>query len=267
MLTGKYEFLLALRLLEYEIRMLNEYALECKECFQLLQNKLDFLSGFVVSEQGRQQWKDWGAEHDVQHLTTGVRETSAKALCDVEKYQSRRIYDQHLNISKYSVNLTNTVKQEIRQFNITEQSKVLFIGSGALPLSAITLANETGAEVMCLDTDPEAIDLSERAAGRTSCRGPLYFSTRKSTELPFTKTATHIYIASLVKDKLDVLDHLSQVVNKKVKIMIRYGNGIKSLFNYPWDDQHIRLQSWKQTPIHLSNRIYDTVILEYRQEV
>jgi hypothetical protein len=52
-------------------------------------------------------------------------------------------------------------------------------------------------------------------------------------ELDFTKEATHIIFSSTVAMKYDILDQLHSLTNEHVVVAMRYGNGLKSLFNYP----------------------------------
>jgi len=44
---------------------------------------------------------------------------------------------------------------------------------------------------------------------------------------------SHVIFSSTVSNKYDILDQLYDVTNKDVLIAMRYGNGLKSLFNYP----------------------------------
>ena len=52
---------------------------------------------------------------------------------------------------------------------------------------------------------------------------------------------THIIFSSTIPIKYDILDQLYELTNDNVVVAMRYGNGIKSLFNYPsqkTDDKH-----------------------------
>jgi hypothetical protein len=92
-LKDKYEFMLSLKLLDYEIKELTVYAREYRECFELLKSKLDVLCQFMKLNENIKQWSLWGNHREVKEHSEVLRETSVKALCDVEKYQSIRIYN------------------------------------------------------------------------------------------------------------------------------------------------------------------------------
>ncbi|MDR6225698.1 nicotianamine synthase family protein [Desmospora profundinema] len=256
----KYGFLLSLKSLEYEIRELTIYSKEYVDCFELLKDRLDYLSQFILREENIQQWNLWGSHQEVREHSGRLRETSAEALCDMEKYQSLCTCKNELDISHYIESLANTVKQEIQHFLIDHQSKILFIGSGAFPTSALTIAKETSAEVMCLDIDIEALNLAEKVADVSNLGSIVKFSDQDIKELPFVKEATHIIIASLVKNKREVLDSLIGLINSNTKVILRYGNGLKSIFNYPMEEK--LSADWVQTEIHQRKNIYDTLILE-----
>jgi len=255
-----YQFLLSLKLLEFEINELTDYSKECSACFELLRTKLDELSRFITSEENEQKWRQWGSRSDIQESSDKLRETSVRALCDIEKYQSICTYNHEIDISQYLSLLSQSVKNELELFGIHEQSKVLFIGAGAFPITALTIAKETGAAVMGLDIDLEAVELARNVAKVSGLDAIVSFSHQSVKELPFTKSATHIIIASLVKNKLEVLEDVKGIMNPEARVILRYGNGLKSMFNYPLETD--LSAEWVQIKNSQSNAIYDTIILE-----
>ena len=161
--------------MEYEFNQLLAYARTHSECFELLQEKLDELCRFITCEENEEQWRLWGNHEDIKQHSSLLRDISAVALSTMEKYQSLRIVESKLDRSDYIAILSSTIQQELEQFQIDHTSKVLFVGSGALPLSALTIAQESRAEVMCLDIDKEAVDLGKQGSrGLWSCRKRLF---------------------------------------------------------------------------------------------
>ncbi len=259
-MKDKYEFLLSLKILEYEINELIIYSEECCECFELLRNRLDYLCKFMVCEENVKKWELWGNHNEIKENSERLRETSVRALCHVEKYQSICACNNKLDVSSYMTLLSNSVKHEFEKFCIDSKSKVLFIGSGAFPISAMVIAQEIGAEVMCLDIDVEAIDLARKVTKVLGLESIVKFSSKTVDELCFIKEATHIIIASLVEDKFKILDNLKDKAASNVKIILRYGNGIKGIFNYPLEKDLSK--EWNQTEISKNGDIYDTIVLE-----
>lgn len=255
----RFEFILTLKLLEVEIKQTAAWAEACLDGFELLKNKLDILCDFINKPEHEQKWRMWGHEQEVAQQARALRDTAAEALCGLEKLQSRRIHNQEHHISCYMDQLSDSVRTELDSLHIHEESKVLFIGSGAFPLSCFTIAQETGAEVWGLDIDKEAVELANHAAIKSGFGYRVYFTHHRPMELAYTKEATHIIVASLVPNKLQVLEELKQAASSQAKIMMRYGNGLKSLFNYPLETE---LMDWTQSKVSLPSLMYDTIILQ-----
>ncbi|WP_440108812.1 nicotianamine synthase family protein [Paenibacillus sp. QZ-Y1] len=264
-MKSKYTFLLSLRSLEYEIKQLSIYAKENEECFDLLQLKLDALCQFITIEENDKQWLKWGNKDEIQLYVKQLRETAVQALCEMEKYQSGLAIEQRLNISKYIETLSRSVRNELRIFRISDSSKVLFVGSGAFPLSALTIAQETNAEIVCLDIDLEAVEKGKRVAETSGLGNKIIFSGKPLKELSYVGEATHIVIASLVSNKLEILNDLKETIQPRTQIMMRYGNGLKSLFNYPLEED--LSDDWRRTYISTGEDFYQTMIIELKHSL
>jgi hypothetical protein len=261
----KYRFLLSLKSLDFEIRECTRYSRECLDCFDLLKTRLDELAHFILRDENIREWKRWEQYPEVLVQSEQLRETSAEAVSEMEKYQSLRMGKRQQDISQYINRLANTVKDELRHYGIDDRSKVLFIGSGAFPTSVLTIAKETQAQVVGLDIDPEALDLAEKVVAATGWSGEVSFTDHDLQICPFVPEATHILIASLVKNKTEVLNTLRERMDPKAKVILRYGNGIKSIFNYPLEKA--LLSEWDHTEIRRDNAIYDTVVLQNKDLV
>ncbi len=124
----------------------------------------------------------------------------------------------------------------------------------------MAIAKEIGAELMCLDIDIEAIKLARKVTKVLGLESIVKFSSKTVNELNFIKQATHIIIASLVEEKYQILENLKDKVSPEAKIILRYGNGLKEIFNYPLKEDLSK--EWNQTQISNKENIYDTIILE-----
>lgn len=256
----RFQLLLSLKVIEYEINELSEFAKECDECFELLKTKLDSLHHFMTDTNNITLWREWGEDEDILSYSEKVREASVRALCQMEKYQSVRSCNHQLNASEYITTLSRSVKQELEDLKINSDSKVLFIGSGAFPVSALTIASERGAEVYCVDIDQEAVVMGERVADITGLTSLVTFTDKKLENLGFAKKATHVVIASLVKNKLDVLRDLKELLPPRTQVVLRYGNGLKSIFNYPLETD--LSSDWELKEVNKIGGIYDTMVLQ-----
>ncbi|WP_191560517.1 nicotianamine synthase family protein [Metabacillus idriensis] len=259
-MSDKYAFLFSIKMLQHEIAELSAYISESKYCYELLTRKLDELSKFVVNEMNDRLWRLWGEDEEIRKYSEKLRETSSKAISTMEKYQSACTANQQMDISDYLTALSDSVKKELDTYEITNCSKVVFIGSGAFPLSALTIAKETGAQIICLDIDREAVEMGQNIAEITGLETSVSFTQKPVNQLPNFKDTTHVIIASLVKKKLEILEDLKSLLPESAKVIIRYGNGLKSIFNYPLDDD--LSAEWDQEQVEQKNHFYDTLVLK-----
>ena len=256
----RFQLLLSLKVTEYEINELSKFAKECDECYELLKVKLDSLHHFMTDPTNLHRWREWGEDKDIVSLSEKLREASVQALCEMEKYQSLRTCNHQLNASEYITTLSQTVKQELDELHINENSKVLFIGSGAFPISALTIASEKNAEVHCIDIDEEAVEMGRKVSEITGLQETVRFSKSVRNDVPFAKRTTHVLIASLVRNKREVLNEIKDLLQPHTKVILRYGNGLKSIFNYPLEMK--LTNDWELKNVKRSEGIYDTMVLE-----
>lgn len=247
-------------MLGYEMNELSTYIEESKYCYELLTKKLDDLSRFVVSEDNNKQWELWEEDTEIMKYSEKLRDASSNAICTIEKYHSFCALNNKTNISEYMSTLCDSVNEQLEIFEFNKESKIIFIGSGAFPISALTIAKQTDAEIMCLDIDLEAVEMGKNIAELSGLETRVTFTNKTVSELSFITETTHVMIASLVKNKLEVLADLRSVISHDAKVIIRYGNGLKSLFNYPlYQDLS---KEWNYTNIEQCEHFYDTVILK-----
>nr|WP_233096542.1 nicotianamine synthase family protein [Fictibacillus halophilus] len=249
-----------MKVTEYEINELSKFAKECDECYELLKVKLDSLHHFMTDPINLHRWQEWGKDKDILSLSEKLREASVQALCEMEKYQSVRTCNHQLNASEYITTLSQTVKHELDELHINENSKVLFIGSGAFPISALTIASEKNAEVHCIDIDEEAVEMGRKVSLITGLQDNVRFSNSVRNDLHFAHNTTHVLIASLVRNKREVLNELKDILQPHTKVILRYGNGLKSIFNYPLEMNLTK--DWELQSVKRTDGIYDTMVLE-----
>lgn len=135
-----------------------------------------------------------GDNEEVIQQSERLRSTSNQALCELEKYQSNQLLQQRDSLSEYLTLLSATINKGLLDISFQSNSRVLFIGSGAFPLSALTIARETGAEVFCLDVDEEAVKLGSGMAEVVALGHRVRFSDSYADGLHYALHATHIFI-------------------------------------------------------------------------
>lgn len=256
----KYKFLLELKLIYLKLRETSNLCKKNKECFQLLKENLDEVCFFIKNPLNDLNWhKHILTKHD-QQLISKIRSLAETSLGHIEKYQAQKILEGVEDHFVYSKELELAVKTEIREFDIKNNSKVLFIGSGAMPITAFTIYNETNSQISCLDRDEEAITLSLMLSKKWEMENISFFAS-EIDDLDVSKF-THIIIASLVEDKIEIANRLLSKIKKNTKLVLRYGNDLKSIFNHPLNSKEVK--NCEKTIIKDRNFIYESLILEKR---
>lgn len=123
-----------------------------------------------------------------------------------------------------------------RQLSILERSllpspprRVLFIGAGPLPLSALLLAEHLAATVVCLDTDPVAVDLGRAVAARLG--SPLTFP-EHADPAAYDLVVVAALVGLSAGDKRHVLQDLRRTMAPGAVLLARSAHGLRTLL-YP----------------------------------
>lgn len=162
-----------------------------------------------------------------------LRHQSARCVAIMEKYRALKLQDGEVQIADYFKNIEECIDKEFGRFQVTSHSKVLLVGSGSFPMTPLLIAKRTGAEVVGIDIDAEAIRFGRNVVEKLGAGLNIRLEQLLLEDLAYTREATHIIFSSTVATKYDLLDQLHVLTNKQVVVAMRYGNQLKSLFNYP----------------------------------
>ncbi|MDQ1005240.1 uncharacterized UPF0146 family protein [Neobacillus niacini] len=196
---------------------------------------IDDYSKFIINERNKEAWKQLEQQEssDFNQLVEDLRKKSALCVAIMEKYRALKLLNGTTERTDYFKNIESCIEKEFGQFQITSESKVLLVGSGSFPMTPLLIAKRTGAEVVGIDIDDEAIKLGRNVVEKLG--GDLNIRLKKIAveNLEYADELTHIIFSSTVEDKYDILDQLYTLTNENVVVAMRYGNQLKSLFNYP----------------------------------
>lgn len=249
-----YQLLVSLATFESQLQTLTHYSLENCECFALLQEKIDELCAWILQENVNTISDDFELNPEYDRLIKQLRETAVKALCVLEKHQSQCAREHQIDISDYLHQLSENTKIELKKAGINSKSRVLFIGSGSYPVSAFTISQLTGALVHGIDLDEQAVKMANQLNLSTT------FSCADLITEFVSFRPTHVVVASLVEHKWEQLRQLKPYLNHSHRVLVRFGNGLKSAFNYPFNPNLI--DGWATQQIHNDAAIYDAVLME-----
>ncbi|MFY0516799.1 nicotianamine synthase family protein [Lysinibacillus sp. UGB7] len=209
---------------------------------------IDDYSSFIINHDNDKQWNNLEQSIEILLLIENLRNNSSICVQILEKYQALVLRHENEEITDYFRNIEDCIEKEFGGFQITSQSKVLLVGSGSFPITLLMIAERTGAEVFGIDIDDEAIQLGKHVVNKFGNHLPIQINNKSVGELAVIKQISHIIFSSTVSCKYDILEQLYDLTNKDVLIAMRYGNGLKSLFNYP-------MQKVDETKWHIVEKI------------
>lgn len=213
----------------------------CSELEMLIDN----YSNFITNERNIEVWEQLERQEssDLNQLVVDLREKSARCVAIMEKYRALKLLNGNTEMADYFKNIESCIEREFGSFHITSESKVLLVGSGSFPMTLLLIAKRTGAEVVGIDIDDEAIQLGRNVVEKLGNGLNIRLEKRVVEHLDFTKDVTHIIFSSTVEKKYDILDQLHTLTDENVVVAMRYGDQLKSLFNYPM--RQVDGQKWK----------------------
>jgi GNAT superfamily N-acetyltransferase len=161
---------------------------------------------------------------------------------DIEyKYAQAVLSGKEAGISNYLLcdRFNGLVRRELALIEAPIPCKMLFIGSGPFPISAIHLSNFTGGMVDCLDRDPEAVKVSRRVIKELGFSETIrvFNGTGESFN---AKDYDLILIALLAKPKRRILRNLRKRVGADCRVLCRTSFGLRTLIYDPTPEESLQ---------------------------
>lgn len=196
---------------------------------------IDDYSKFITDDDYKEAWEKLEQQmpDGLDELVSDIRKTSALCVAISEKYRAVKLLNGEDIKSGYFNNIESCIEEEFGSFRVTSESKVLLVGSGSFPMTPLLIARETGAEVIGIDIDEEAVVLGRKVVDRLGNGLKIRLEKVSLEEIDDVKEVTHIIFSSTVAPKYEMLDQLHSLTNERVVVAMRYGDQLKSLFNYP----------------------------------
>jgi histidine 2-aminobutanoyltransferase len=207
---------------------------------------IDAYSKFITNERNKEAWEQLERQEssDLNQLVVGLRKKSALCVAIMEKYRAFKLQNGNVEMTDYFQNIESCIEKEFGSFRVTSKSKVLLVGSGSFPMTPLLIAKRTGAQVVGIDIDDEAINLGRNVVERLGAGLNIRLEKALVENLDYTKDVTHIIFSSTVESKYEILDQIHLLTNENVVVAMRYGDQLKSLFNYP--SREVDGQKWRQ---------------------
>lgn len=120
-------------------------------------------------------------------------------------------------------------KKEIDLASISDLDRVLFIGSGPFPISAILMAEKTGVQIDCIDSDPDAVEKSRHVLEKTGLEEQVKVFLDDGIS-GNTINYPVIIIALLAQPKERILGNIWRHAPQDARVICRTSEGTRSIF-------------------------------------
>jgi histidine 2-aminobutanoyltransferase len=210
-----------------------------------LEKTIDSYSAMITDRRNLEVWELFMARptEEYSRLVSDIRRSSAQCVAIMEKYRAVKLLEGEADQTDYFKNIEACIEEEFGSFCLSSESKILLIGSGAFPMTPLYIAKRMGAAVIGIDIDQEAVELGRRVVALLGGGLNIRLENKLLEQLDELKDVTHIIFSSTVDVKYDLLEQLYALTNPRVIVAVRYGDGLKSLFNYP--KQEVHPHSWQ----------------------
>ena len=120
----------------------------------------------------------------------------------------------------YQLYYKNKVRKEVNLANISCSDKVLCIGGGPTPFTAIEIVKQSGAKVTIVDNDINAINTANELINRLGMNDSINLVLSDGRDVRL-KYYTIVHVALQVHPKKDIINHICQNAEKYTKILVR----------------------------------------------
>lgn len=128
---------------------------------------------------------------------------------------------------------SDLIKEELQSMQkagmeIHEASNIVFVGSGPLPITAIEMHLQTGAQITCLDHDTDAVTVSRNVIRNLGLSGAIHIHQSDGNIFDYNNNDM-VFVASMVHEKESVVAQIRQT-SPKANICIRsVEHGVKEM--------------------------------------
>ncbi|MFS0726926.1 SAM-dependent methyltransferase [Paenibacillus sp. 1P07SE] len=226
-----------------------------------LQRLIDEYGAWITAPEQRLAWEllDAPALVVAEPLILQLRDASARCVARMEKIRARRLLASGDAPHDYFRNIEASIEEEFGRFAQTPVTEVVLVGSGSFPMTPLLIAQRTGARVVGIDVDKEAIELGRQVVDRLGPGLPIRLEHTTLDRLAGIGSASHVIFSSTVSVKYQLLDWLYGAARQDAVVIMRYGNGLKSLFNYPMEDTDSRKWELVETTVR-PEHIFDVAV-------
>lgn len=214
----------------------NDLFMELKFAAEMLQQKYSLADTTAILDALEKQHIPQMLPKSVAFLETELEKTEAVRQLGTMKTEdgflaSFILFDKYKNLVRKEWMLLQHLYSHVQLCAM----KFAFVGCGAMPLTAIGLAERFGVSVDCFDTDPEVCKLAADLAARTPQAKVVRIMRQNGLEIDYSLYDV-VFVANLVQPRSAVLKRIAGFNNVKA-LMTRRVRGLVSLMYSSLDEQ------------------------------
>ncbi len=120
----------------------------------------------------------------------------------------------------YDKTVGNEYRNERDKFNLSKSKKILHIGCGAYPMTALILAEMNKVKIVAIDHNEKCIKITKKVLDHKNMNGKIYAEFGEGVNYPLKGFDT-IIASGCSQPKIQVIKHILQNSDKKSRIIIR----------------------------------------------
>ena len=224
---------------------------------------------------------DTQAANVLNALESSVPLQSLQSLCGAGEFALELFWARAAAVSRapltvleafpYWQNYRKLVALEVKLLQpvLTPGAKVLFVGSGPLPISSYLLAEQLGVHVTNVDLDAGAHTCASAWLANTPMAERLHCAHRDVRAMHDFSDFQVVILAAMVgmtpADRASVLQHLAAHMRPGQILLARSARGLRQLLYRPLSGEDLQGFSIIKT-VHPMNEVVNSVLLAYRSQ-
>ena len=194
-----------------------------------------------------------------------------KAYCawetELEYRFARSVLKGQLNISDYLLyeRFDELLRRELALVPAPPPERLLFIGSGPVPISAVHMHLQTGRPVDCIDRDPQAVEISRELLRSAGLDNAIRIFCDRGEQHDVSGYDL-VLVALLAKPKRAILKNLRKLTKPGTHILCRTSVGLRRLVYEPTIDRDVHGFYIGNRQIAVGDQTISTLLLEAAQK-
>jgi len=129
-------------------------------------------------------------------------------------------------------NYLQLARTEYHGSGVKPGERVLFLGSGPLPLSIIVLCHQYGLKGIGIEEEPDRAELSRTVLDKLGLSDRIKIITGNQYSVPLEERPALVMVAAQAEPKRDIFDHLAKILPAGTKVSYRiYEKGLRKLLD------------------------------------